>query len=73
MDSFIYILTVIDEISDEVIVTLLKDKTADTVLAACKRAHLSLQPVPVLLSAPGNSTEDQNSVTASLTNGFTRN
>ncbi len=37
--EFIYVLTVVDEISDEVVVTLLKEKTADTVLEACKRAH----------------------------------
>jgi hypothetical protein len=37
--GFIYVLTVVDEISDEVVVTLLKDKTADTVLEACKCAH----------------------------------
>jgi hypothetical protein len=34
-----YVLTVVDEISDEVVVTLLKDKTAETVLEACKRSH----------------------------------
>jgi hypothetical protein len=35
----IYVLTVVDEISDEVVITLLKDKTAETVLEACKRSH----------------------------------
>jgi transposase InsO family protein len=37
--GFRYVLTVVDEVSDEVVAVLLKDKTADTVLAACKRAH----------------------------------
>jgi len=37
--GFKYILTVVDEISDEVVVVLLKDKTGDTVINACKRAH----------------------------------
>jgi hypothetical protein len=32
-----YVLTVVDEISDEVIVTLLKTKDAETTLAACKK------------------------------------
>jgi len=37
--GFKYVLTAVDEISDEVLAILLKDKTADTVLAACKRIH----------------------------------
>jgi transposase InsO family protein len=37
--GFQSVLTVVDEISDEVVTVLLKDKTAETVLAACKRAH----------------------------------
>ncbi len=37
--GFKYVLTVVDEISDEVVVVLLKDKTGDTVIEACKRAH----------------------------------
>ena len=35
-NGFKYVLTVVDEISDEVIVTLLKTKTAANVLKACK-------------------------------------
>jgi hypothetical protein len=38
-DGFKYVLTIVDEISDEVIVTLLKDKTAATTLEACKKSH----------------------------------
>ncbi len=34
-----HVLTVVDKISDEVVAVLLKDKTADTVLSACKRVH----------------------------------
>ena len=34
--GFKYVLTVVDEISDEVVITLLKDKTAAAVLEACK-------------------------------------
>ncbi len=34
-----YVLTVVHEISDEVVVILLKNKTAETTLDACKRAH----------------------------------
>jgi hypothetical protein len=37
--GFRYVLTIVDEISDEIVVVFLKDKTADTVLSACKRAH----------------------------------
>jgi hypothetical protein len=37
--GFKYVLTVVDEISDEVVVVLLKDKTGNTVLEGCKRAH----------------------------------
>jgi hypothetical protein len=37
--GFKYVLTVVDEISDEVIITLLKKKTAEEVLAACKNSH----------------------------------
>jgi hypothetical protein len=37
--GFKYVLTIVDEISAEVVVILLKDKTADSVLHACKRAH----------------------------------
>jgi transposase InsO family protein len=37
--GFKYVLTVVDEISDEVIITLLKTKTAEEVLAACKNTH----------------------------------
>jgi hypothetical protein len=37
--GFKYVLTVVDEISDEVVVVLLKDKTGNTVIEACKRAH----------------------------------
>ncbi len=38
-NGFKYVLTVVDEISDEVIITLLKKKTAEEVLAACKNSH----------------------------------
>jgi hypothetical protein len=38
-NGFKYVLTIVDEISDEVVVTLLKDKTADTTLKACKLSH----------------------------------
>jgi hypothetical protein len=38
-NGFKYVLTIVDEISAEVVVVLLKDKTADSVLNACKRAH----------------------------------
>ena len=34
-----YVLTVVDEISDEVVAALLKEKTAETVLSACQRIH----------------------------------
>ncbi len=34
-----YVLTVVDEISDEVVAALLKDKTAETVLSACQHIH----------------------------------
>jgi transposase InsO family protein len=37
--GFKYVLTVVDEISDEVIITLLKSKSAEVVLAACKNTH----------------------------------
>jgi transposase InsO family protein len=37
--GYSYVLTVVDEISDEVVAALLKDKTAETVLSACKRIH----------------------------------
>ena len=37
--GFRYVLTVVDEISDEVVAILLRDKTGDTVIKACKRAH----------------------------------
>jgi hypothetical protein len=36
---FKYVLTIVEEILDEVIVTLLKDKTAATTLEACKKSH----------------------------------
>ena len=39
LQGFKYVLTVVDEISDEVVVVLLRDKTGSTVIAACKRAH----------------------------------
>jgi transposase InsO family protein len=35
--GFKYVLTVVDEISDEVVVTLLQTKDSNTVLAACKK------------------------------------
>ena len=38
-NGFQYVLTVVDEISDEVIITLLKSKSADVVLKACKNTH----------------------------------
>ena len=38
-NGFKYVLTVVDEISDEVVITLLKSKTAKEVLAACKIVH----------------------------------
>jgi transposase InsO family protein len=38
-NGFKYVLTVVDEISDEVIITLLKKKTAEEVLAACKNSY----------------------------------
>ena len=38
-NGFKYVLTIVDEISTEIVVILLKDKAADTVLKACKRAH----------------------------------
>jgi hypothetical protein len=42
--GFKYVLTVVHEISDEVVVVLLKDKTGNTVIEACKRhTHSSLQ------------------------------
>ena len=37
--GFKYVLTVVDEISDEVIITLLKSKSAEVVLSACKNTH----------------------------------
>ncbi len=46
LQGFKYALTVVDEISDEVVVILLKDKTGDTVLEACKRSctyHISIK------------------------------
>jgi transposase InsO family protein len=36
-NGFNYVLTVVDEISDEVVVTLLKTRTAENVLKACKK------------------------------------
>jgi hypothetical protein len=36
LSGFRYVLTVVDEVSDEVVAVLLKDKTADTVLDACQ-------------------------------------
>ena len=36
-NGFNYVLTVVDEISDEVVVTLLKTRTAENVLEACKK------------------------------------
>ena len=36
-NGFTYVLTVVDEISDEVVVTLLKTRTAEKVLEACKK------------------------------------
>ncbi len=36
-NGFKYVLTVVDEISDEVAIALLKNKTAHVVLAACKK------------------------------------
>jgi transposase InsO family protein len=38
-NGFKYVLTVVDEISDEVVITLLKTKKAETVLIACKKIH----------------------------------
>jgi hypothetical protein len=38
-NGFKFVLAVIDEISDEVVVVLLKDKEGETVLNACKKAH----------------------------------
>jgi hypothetical protein len=37
--GYIYVLTVVDEVTDEVVVVLFKDETAETVLSTCKRAH----------------------------------
>ena len=48
--GFKYVLTVVDEISDEVVVTLLKTKGAETVLKACKE---TLQ----LISARNNNSK----------------
>jgi hypothetical protein len=36
-NGFNYVLTVVDEISDEVVITLLKTRTAEKVLQACKK------------------------------------
>jgi hypothetical protein len=36
-NGFKYVLTVVDEISDEVVIALLKNKTAANVLIACKK------------------------------------
>ena len=36
-NGFTYVLTVVDEISDEVVITLLKTRTAEKVLEACKK------------------------------------
>ena len=38
-NGFKYVLTVVDEISDEVVVALLKEKKAEVVLNACKKIH----------------------------------
>jgi hypothetical protein len=38
-NGFKYVLTVVDEISDEVVVTLLKTRAAEKVLEACKKTQ----------------------------------
>jgi hypothetical protein len=41
-NGFKYVLTVVDEISDEVVIALLKTKEAKTVLAACKKIQKTI-------------------------------
>ncbi len=38
-NGFKYVLTIVDEISDEIVAVLLKNKEGDNVLNACKKAH----------------------------------
>ena len=58
--GFKYVLTVVDEISSEIVVVLLKDKTAETTLDACKRAHALITSRSKSTLKHGNSIADRN-------------
>ncbi len=73
--GYIYVLTVVDEISDEVVAVLLKEKTAETVLSACKRAHaiITSRANSKLKTWQFDRGSDRNSLTNILMNGSMSN